>query len=86
MRAPHPELLVERARLLTLSAPETAALVGGMRVLGANAGGSSLGVFTDRVGALGNDFFVSLLDMDVEWRPQRTARTVSRAATGQRGS
>ena len=64
-----PELLVERARLLTLSAPETAALVGGMRVLGANAGGSSLGVFTDRVGALGNDFFVNLLDMDVEWRP-----------------
>ena len=63
-----PELLVERARLLTLSAPETTALVGGMRVLGANAGGSSLGVFTDRVGTLGNDFFVNLLDMDVEWR------------------
>jgi len=62
------ELLVERADLLTLTAPEMAALVGGLRVLNANSGRSALGVFTDRPGALTNDFFVHLLDMDIEWQ------------------
>jgi catalase-peroxidase len=61
------ELLVDRAALLGLSAPEMTVLVGGLRVLGANSGGSSHGVFTSRVGQLTNDFFVNLLDMDVFW-------------------
>ena len=61
------ELLVERAELLTLTAPEMTALVGGLRVLNANTGGAAHGVFTDRPGALSNDFFVNLLDMDTEW-------------------
>ena len=63
-----PELLVDRARQLTLTAPELAVLVGGLRVLGANVGQSKLGVFTERPGALTNDFFVNLLDMGTEWR------------------
>jgi catalase-peroxidase len=62
-------LLVDRAQLLTLSAPEMTVLVGGMRVLGANADGSAHGVFTDRVGTLTNDFFVNLLDLGTEWQP-----------------
>ena len=61
------ELLVERAYMLTLTAPEMTALVGGLRVLGANTGGSANGVLTDRAGALTNDFFVNLLDMSTEW-------------------
>ena len=61
------ELLVERACMLTLIAPEMTALVGGLRVLGANSGQSAHGVFTDRPGALTNDFFVNLLDMNTEW-------------------
>ena len=61
------ELLVERACMLTLTAPEMTALVGGLRVLGANSGQSAHGVFTDRPGALTNDFFVNLLDMNTEW-------------------
>ncbi|MDE2640807.1 MAG: catalase/peroxidase HPI, partial [Chloroflexota bacterium] len=61
------ELLVERAELLTLTAPEMTALIGGLRVLNANTGGAAHGVFTDRPGALSNDFFVQLLDMDTEW-------------------
>ncbi len=60
-------LLLDRAQMLTLSAPEMTALVGGLRVLGANAGGSSQGVFTTRPGALTNDFFVNLLDMGTAW-------------------
>ncbi len=63
------ELLVDRAQLLTLTAPEMTVLVGGLRVLGANAGRSPHGVFTTRPGALTNDFFVNLLDMSTEWRP-----------------
>ena len=66
---PAEHLLVDRAQLLTLTAPEMTALVGGLRVLGANTGGSADGVFTDRVGVLGNDFFVNLLDMATEWTP-----------------
>jgi catalase-peroxidase len=62
-------LLVERAQMLRLTAPELTVLVGGMRVLGANAGQAELGVFTSKPGTLTNDFFVNLLDMDTEWRP-----------------
>ena len=62
------ELLVDRAQLLTLTAPEMTVLVGGMRVLGANFGGTKHGVFTGRPGALTNDFFVNLLDMGTEWK------------------
>jgi catalase-peroxidase len=62
------ELLIDRAQLLGLSAPEMTVLVGGMRVLGANAGNSQDGVLTDRVGVLSNDFFVNILDMDTAWK------------------
>jgi catalase-peroxidase len=61
--------LVDRALLLTLTAPEMTALVGGLRVLGANTGGAKHGMFTDRPGTLTNDFFVNLLDMATQWRP-----------------
>ncbi len=61
-------LLVDRAQMLTLTAPEMTVLVGGLRVLGGNAGGSELGVFTDRQEVLTNDFFVNLLDMGTEWQ------------------
>ena len=63
------ELLVDRAQLLTLTAPEMTVLVGGMRVLGANAGRSPHGVFTKQPETLTNDFFVNLLDMGTEWQP-----------------
>lgn len=62
-------MLIDRAHLLDLSAPEMTALVGGLRVLGANYDGSDHGVFTDRVGVLTNDFFVNLLDVYTEWAP-----------------
>ncbi|TIW18885.1 MAG: catalase-peroxidase, partial [Mesorhizobium sp.] len=62
-------LLVDRAQLLTLTAPEMTVLVGGLRVLGANSGGSKHGVFTDRPGTLSNDFFVNLLSMATVWDP-----------------
>ncbi|MBY6083382.1 catalase/peroxidase HPI [Ruegeria arenilitoris] len=70
------ELLVDKAQLLTLSAPEMTVLVGGMRVLGANFGGKAHGVLTDRVGVLSNDFFVNLLDMGTEWKPAADAKGV----------
>jgi catalase-peroxidase len=70
------ELLVDRAQLLTLTAPEMTVLVGGLRVLGANAGGSKHGVFTKTPGALSNDFFVNLLDMRTEWKPAAGAEGV----------
>ena len=63
------ELLVDRAHLLGLSAPEMTVLVGGLRVLGANTGGTAQGVLTDKVGTLSTDFFVNLLDMSTEWTP-----------------
>jgi catalase-peroxidase len=63
------ELLVDRAQLLTLTAPEMTVLVGGMRVLGANFGQSQRGVFTKKPGTLTNDFFVNLLDMNTAWKP-----------------
>jgi catalase-peroxidase len=63
---------VDRASLLTLTAPEMTVLVGGLRVLGASAGHSRHGVFTDRPGTLTNDFFVNLLDMDTVWHTSTT--------------
>lgn len=64
------ELLLDRAQLMGLTACEMTALVGGMRVLGTNHGGTGHGVFTDRVGVLSNDFFVNLTDMGYQWRPK----------------
>jgi catalase-peroxidase len=66
------EMLVDKAQLLTLSAPEMTVLVGGLRVLGANVGGAKHGVFTKRPETLTNDFFVNLLDMGVKWQPSST--------------
>jgi len=66
-RVPAEYLLVDRANLLGLSAPQMTVLVGGLRVLGANTGGSTTGVFTDRVGTLSNDFFVNLLELGTTW-------------------
>jgi catalase-peroxidase len=63
------ELLVDRAQLLALTGPEMTVLVGGLRVLGANAGKSPHGVFTERPETLTNDFFVNLLDMSTQWHP-----------------
>jgi catalase-peroxidase len=65
---PTEAMLIDKAQLLTLTAPEMTALVGGLRVLGANADGGKHGVFTDKVGALTNDFFVRLLDMGTQWK------------------
>ncbi|MEU9360304.1 catalase/peroxidase HPI [Streptomyces sp. NPDC048301] len=73
-RLPAEYLLLDRANLLTLSAPETTVLVGGLRVLGANTGGSKHGVLTDRPGTLTNDFFVNLLDMGVTWKSTSSAQ------------
>jgi len=69
-------LLIDKAQLLTLTAPEMTVLVGGLRVLGANAGGAKHGVFTRRPEALTNDFFVNLLDMGTEWKPTSAAADV----------
>ena len=66
---PSPELLIEKADFLDLSAPEMTVLLGGLRVLDINTGGAKHGVFTDKPGTLSNDFFVNLLDMRVEWKP-----------------
>jgi catalase-peroxidase len=85
-------LLLDRAAMLTLSAPEMTVLVGGMRALGVNHGGSAHGVFTDRPGTLTNEFFVRLLDMSLDWSPSvgsenvyeardRSTGEVSRTAT-----
>jgi catalase-peroxidase len=68
-RLPAEYLLIDKANLLTLTTPQLSALVGGLRVLGANYDGSKLGVFTDRPGTLSNDFFANLLDYDTEWTP-----------------
>jgi catalase-peroxidase len=70
---PAEQLLIDRAQLLTLTGPETTVLVGGLRVLGANAGGSQVGVFTTRPGALTNDWFVNLLDPTIRWEPTSEA-------------
>ena len=68
-RMPAEALLVDKAQLLTLSAPEMSVLVAGLRVLGTNADGSDTGVFTSRAGQLTSDFFVNLLDMQTSWKP-----------------
>src|SRR5881397_2427101 len=73
---PAEELLIDRAQLLTLTAPEMTVLVGGMRVLNTNVGGTKHGVFTKRPGALTNDFFVNLLDMGTEWKAASDAKDV----------
>jgi len=70
-RAPE-ELLVDRAQLLTLTAPEMTVLIGGLRVLNTNFGHSKHGVFTNRPETLTNDFFVNLLDMSTKWQPSST--------------
>ncbi len=70
------EMLVSKADLLTLTAPEMTVLVGGMRALGANADGTTYGVFTDQPGTLSNDFFVNLLDMSTKWTKSETAEGV----------
>jgi catalase-peroxidase len=66
-------LLLDKANLLTLTAPEMTVLIGGMRALNANTGQSAHGVFTDRPGVLTNDFFVNLLDMSTEWKGSTTS-------------
>jgi catalase-peroxidase len=70
------EFLIDRAQLLTLTAPELTVLIGGMRVLNTNVGGTKHGVFTKRPGALTNDFFVNLLDMGTEWKAASDAKDV----------
>jgi catalase-peroxidase len=75
-KAPLEQLLVERAYMLGVTAPELTVLVGGLRALGANHGGSKHGVFTDKTGVLTNDFFVNLLDMSTEWKSSETAENV----------
>jgi catalase-peroxidase len=73
---PAEELLVDRAQLLTLTAPEMTVLIGGMRALNANFGQSQHGVFTKRPGTLTNDFFVNLVDMNMKWQPSTTSEGV----------
>ena len=75
-KLPPEKLLLDRANLLTLTAPEMTVLVGGMRALGANAGRAPHGIFTDRPGTLTNDFFVNLLDMGTEWKASDAAENV----------
>ncbi|MDV3220188.1 catalase/peroxidase HPI [Intrasporangium sp.] len=75
-KLPPETLLLDRANLLRLTAPEMTVLVGGMRALGANVGGTPYGVLTDRPGTLTNDFFVNLLDMSTEWRTSETTEHV----------
>jgi len=72
LKTPAEELLLDRAQLLTLTAPEMTVLIGGMRALNANFGQSRHGVFTIHPGTLSNDFFVNLLDMNTQWRPAST--------------
>ena len=81
---PAEALLVDKAQLVTLTAPEMTVIVGGMRVLNANFGKSQHGVFTKRPEALTNDFFVNLLDMGTEWKAISDARTRSKGATARR--
>ena len=80
------ELLLDRANLLTLTAPEMTVLVGGLRVLGANVGGATHGVFTQRPGTLSNDFFVNLLDMRTTWQAAASAHGVLEGRDRQTGA
>ncbi|GGN93744.1 hypothetical protein GCM10011610_55980 [Nocardia rhizosphaerihabitans] len=75
-KAPLERLLLDRAYMLDVTAPQLTVLIGGLRVLGANHGGSSHGVFTDRPGVLTNDFFVNLLDQSTEWKASETQENV----------
>jgi catalase-peroxidase len=86
LRIPVEELLIDKAQLLKLSAPEMTVLVGGLRVLGANTGGSKHGVFTDRVCTLTNDFFVNLLEMGTQWKLDETSQTVFEARDRKTGA
>jgi catalase-peroxidase len=70
------DMLVDKAQLMTLTAPEMTVLVGGMRALNANTGRSELGVFTERPETLTNDFFVNLFGMDTEWQPSSASEGV----------
>ncbi|MFV3308208.1 catalase/peroxidase HPI [Pseudomonas sp. NY15181] len=79
-------LLVDKAQLLTLTAPEMTALVGGLRVLGANVGQSAHGVFTSKPGTLSNDFFVNLLDMGTVWKPTSAANDLYEGRDRKSGS
>ncbi|MBD2846546.1 catalase/peroxidase HPI [Paenibacillus sp. IB182496] len=90
LEGPEEELLIDKAQLLNLSAPEMTVLIGGLRVLGANYGGTAHGVFTEQTGALTNAFFVKLLDMGIAWTPaadgtyegrDRSSGTLVRTAT-----
>jgi catalase-peroxidase len=85
-RVPAEGLLIDKAQLLTLTAPELTVLVGGLRVLGANAGGSKHGVFTIRPEALTNDFFVNLLDPGTEWRAVSDAKDTFEGRDRQTGA
>ncbi|MBS3958425.1 MAG: catalase/peroxidase HPI [Xanthomonadaceae bacterium] len=80
------ERLIDKAQLLTLTAPEMTVLVGGLRVLGANSGGSAHGVFTTRPGVLSNDFFVNLLDMGTQWARSAADPNVLEGRDRQRGT
>ncbi|GJH16729.1 catalase/peroxidase HPI [Caballeronia novacaledonica] len=87
VRVPVESLLIDKAQLLTLTAPEMTALIGGLRALNVSSGKSAHGVFTDKPETLTNDFFVNLLDMDTEWQPMSSARDVFEGRdrkTGQR--
>jgi catalase-peroxidase len=79
-------MLLDKAQLLTLTAPEMTALVGGLRVLGANHGGSKHGVLTTRPETLTNDFFVNLLDMGVEWKAVSAAQELFEARDRKTGA
>ena len=86
IKADHPlpaeYLLIDKANLLTLTAPEMTVLVGGLRVLGANQGGSSVGVFSDTPGSLTNDFFVNLLDLGTTWEPTSESEDTFKSSDG----
>lgn len=76
VKSPAEAMLVDKAQLLGLSAPEMTVLVGGLRVLGANTGGAAHGAFTKQTGILTNDFFVNLLDMDTAWKPSAESHDI----------
>ena len=80
------ELLLDKAEMLTLSAPEMAVLIGGMRVLGANGGMSATGVLTQKPETLSNDFFVNLLDMNTSWKPAATSKGLFEGHDGKSGA
>ncbi len=82
---PAEHLLIDKAQLLTLTAPELTVLIGGLRAININVGGVNSGVFTDRPGVLTNDFFVNLLDMGTEWKPLSDAKDVFQGSDRQTG-